>query len=184
MELGALVAGAVGLARRWEAPPRLTVDIDRSPSALPGDTAFSLARGFAAYALSLAFTLGDGAIAAYSRPAERVMLPVLDVLQSIPVLGFSRAWSRGMVALFPHTNVGLDLACVVMIFTGQAWTMTFSSCGSLRAIPADLREVAGLYGVRWWKPFRTVEVPSAMIGLVSGRLAPRPGVGGEAQAHL
>jgi NitT/TauT family transport system permease protein len=164
--LGALVAGVVGLARRWEAPLRPTVEIDLSPWALPGYTALSLARGFAAYALSLAFTLSYGTIAAYSRRAERVMLPVLDILQSIPVLGFLPGLVLGMVALFPHTNVGLELACILMIFTGQVWNMTFSFYGSLRAIPADLREVASLYGFRWWKRFRTVEVPSAMIGLV------------------
>jgi len=72
----------------------------------------------------------------------------------------------GMVGLFPHSNVGLELACVVMIFTGQVWNMTFSFYGSLRAIPLELREVARVHRFGWWKRFRTLEVPWAMIGLV------------------
>ena len=164
--LAALVAGVVGLARRWHAPLRPTIEIDLSLWALPGYTLLSLARGVAAYLLSLCFTLVYGTIAAYSRPAERVMIPVLDILQGIPVLGFLPGLVLGMVALFPHSNTGLELACVIMIFTGQVWNMTFSFYGSLRAIPAELREAAQVYRFGWWKRFRTVEVPSAMIGLV------------------
>jgi NitT/TauT family transport system permease protein len=164
--LAAAVAGVVALAHRWRAPLRPTVDIDLSLWSLPKYTLLSLARGVAAYVLSLVFTLVYGSIAAHHRIAERVMIPVLDVLQGIPVLGFLPGLVLGMVALFPHSNVGLELACVVMIFTGQVWNMTFSFYGSLRAIPAELREAARVYHFGWWRQFRTVEVPSAMIGLV------------------
>ncbi len=164
--LAALVAGTVGLARRWTAPLRPTVVIDLSVGALPVYTLYSLARGLAAYVLSLGFTLVYATSAAHSRRAERVMIPVLDILQGIPVLGFLPGLVLGMVALFPHSNVGLELACVIMIFTGQAWNMTFSLYGSLRAIPAELREVAQVHRFGWWKRFRTLEVPSGMIGLV------------------
>ncbi|MBI1813502.1 MAG: ABC transporter permease subunit [Deltaproteobacteria bacterium] len=164
--LGALIAGLVALARRWEAPLRPTVDIDLSVWALPKYTLLSLARGVAAYILSLIFTLTYGTVAAYSRRAERVMIPVLDILQGIPVLGFLPGLVLGMVALFPHSNIGLELACIVMIFTGQVWNMTFAFYGALRAIPTELREAAQVYRFGWWKRFRTVEVPSAMIGLV------------------
>lgn len=164
--LGALVAGTVGLAHRWSAPLRPKIDIDLSPWALPKYTLLSLARGIVAYVLSLGFTLVYGTVAAYNRRAERVMIPVLDVLQGIPVLGFLPGLVLGMVGLFPRSNVGLELACVVMIFTGQVWNMTFSFYGSLRAIPAELHEVARIHRFGWWKRFRTVEVPSAMIGLV------------------
>jgi NitT/TauT family transport system permease protein len=163
---GALLAGIVGFARRWEAPLRPATVIDLSPSALPLYTLLSLGRGFAAYFLSLAFTLVYGTIAAHNRRAERVMIPVIDVLQGIPVLGFLPGVVLAMVALFPHSNVGLELACVVMIFTGQVWNMTFSFYGSLRAIPTDLVEVATLHRFGWWKRFGTLEVPSATIGLV------------------
>src|SRR5579862_655023 len=164
--LAATVAGVVALARRWSAPLRPTVEIDLSLWSLPKYTLLSLARGIAAYILSLLFTLVYGTVAAHNRIAERVMIPVLDILQGIPVLGFLPGLVLGMVALFPHSNVGLELACVVMIFTGQAWNMTFSFYGSLRSIPTELREAALVYRFGWWKRFRTVEVPSAMIGLV------------------
>ncbi len=164
--LGALVAGVVGLAQRWEAPIRPAVEIDLSPSALPLYTLLSLSRGFAAYLLSLAFTLVYGTIAAHDRRAEKVMLPLLDIGQGIPVLGFLPGLVLGMVALFPKTNVGLELACILMIFTGQVWNMTFSYAGSLRSIPEELREVARLHRFSFWKRFRTVEVSSSVIGLV------------------
>lgn len=164
--LGALIAGVVGLARGWSAPLRPTATIDLSLWALPRYTLLSLARGLAAYVLSLTFTLIYGTTAAHSRTAERVMLPILDICQGIPVLGFLPGLVLGLVALFPHSNIGLELACVVMIFTGQVWNMTFSFFGSLRAIPAELREAAQVYRFGWWKRFHTLEVPSAMIGLV------------------
>ena len=94
------------------------------------------------------------------------MIPLLDIGQGIPVLGFLPGLVLGMVALFPRTNVGLELACILMIFTGQVWNMTFSYFGSLRAIPAELHEVARIHRFGWWKRFRTVEVSSSVIGLV------------------
>jgi NitT/TauT family transport system permease protein len=164
--LGALVAGVVGLAQRWEAPIRQAVEIDLSPSALPLYTLLSLSRGFAAYLLSLAFTLVYGTIAAHGKRAEKVMLPLLDIGQGIPVLGFLPGLVLGMVALFPRTNVGLELACIIMIFTGQVWNMTFSYIGSLRSIPEELHEVARIHRFSFWKRFRIVEVASGVIGLV------------------
>ena len=164
--VGALVAGVVALAQRWEAPIRQAVEIDLSPSALPLYTLLSLSRGFAAYLLSLAFTLVYGTVAAHSKRAEKVMLPLLDIGQGIPVLGFLPGLVLGMVALFPKTNVGLELACILMIFTAQVWNMTFSYVGSLRSIPEELQEVARLHRFSFWKRFRTVEVSSSVIGLV------------------
>src|ERR1019366_3725370 len=145
---------------------RPAVEIDLSPSALPLYTLLSLSRGFAAYLLSLAFTLVYGTIAAHDRRAEKVMLPLLDIGQGITVLGFLPGLVLGMVALFPKTNVGLELACILMIFTAQVWNMTFSYVGSLRSIPEDLQEVARLHHFSFWKRFRTVEVSSSVIGLV------------------
>ena len=164
--VGALVAGVVALAQRWHAPIRPTVDIDLSPRALPGYTLLSLSRGFAAYLLSLVFTLVYGTIAAHGRRAEKVLVPILDIGQGIPVLGFLPGLVLGMVALFPKTNVGLELACIVMIFTGQVWNMTFSYIASLRSIPNELREVARIHRFSFWKRFWTVEVSSSVIGLV------------------
>ena len=164
--LAASIAGVVALAERWGAPLREAAPIDLSPSALPAYTLLSLSRGLAAYVLSLAFTLAVGTLAARSPRAEKVLIPMLDIGQGIPVLGFLPGLVLGMVALFPRTNVGLELACIVMIFTGQVWNMAFSFYGSLKGVPAELHEVARLNRFSRWKTFRTVELPSAVIGLV------------------
>jgi NitT/TauT family transport system permease protein len=169
----ALVAGLGGtiywlilLAHEWSGELRPTVDIDLSPSALPGYALLSLSRGLAAYLLSLAFTLGYGYWAARDRVAERVLIPALDILQSIPVLGFMPGLVLGLVAAFPRSNVGLELASVIMIFTGQAWNMTFSFYHSLRSIPRDLDEAATLNRFGRWQRLVNLELPFAAIGLV------------------
>ncbi len=162
----AAVFGMIRLAQQWSGALRPTVEIDLSARALPGYAALSLSRGLAAYALSLAFTLVYGYWAAKDRIAERVLIPALDILQSIPVLGFMPGLVIGLVALFPGTNAGLELASVIMIFTGQAWNMTFSFYHSLRSVPRDLAEVATLNRFGWWQRFRWVELPFSAIGLV------------------
>lgn len=171
-ELGflAFVAAITGLlvmmGKEVAAPYHPQVVIDLSPLALPRYTLLSLGRGFMAYVLSLAFTLGYGTLAAHNRRAEKVMLPALDVLQAIPVLGFLPGLVLAMISLFPTREIGLEAACVIMIFTAQAWNMTFSFHGSLRSIPEPLREVASLHYLNGWQIFRLLELPSAMIGLV------------------
>jgi NitT/TauT family transport system permease protein len=164
--LGGGIYGLVHLAREWTGALRPAVDIDLSFGALPGYALLSLSRGLAAYLLSLAFTLVYGYWAAHDRVAQRVLIPALDILQSIPVLGFMPGVVLGLVGLFPHSNVGLELASVIMIFTGQAWNMTFSFYYSLRSIPRDLMEVAILNRFGWWQRFRWVELPFSAIGLV------------------
>ncbi len=158
--------GFLNVAREWRGPLRPTVAIDLSPLALPQYVLFSLVRGFSAYLLSLVFTLIYGYIAAYNKRAEKVMIPLLDILQSIPVLGFLPGLVLALVALFPHSNVGLELAAVLMIFTGQVWNMTFSFYNSLRAIPNDLREAGSVYKLKWWERFTKLELPYSAIGLV------------------
>ncbi len=164
--LGAVLASFIAAGREWARPLAREVAIDTSLSALPRYTLFSLCRGLTAYVLSLGFTIVYGTMAAHSRRAERVLIPVLDVLQSIPVLSFVPGLVLGLVALFPDSNVGLELACVLAIFTGQVWNMTFSYHASLRAIPRELAEVGRLFGFGFRKRLLTLEIPSAMIGLV------------------
>ncbi len=168
-----LVLGLAGLAfaffdlgREWAGVHRPSIAIDLSPSALPRYTMFSLFRGLLAYVVSLGFTLVYGYWAARDRVAGRVLLPLLDILQSIPVLGFMPGLILALVALFPGSNIGLELAAVIMIFTGQAWNMTFSFVHSLRSVPADLREVATVYRFSWWQRLGKVELPFATLGLV------------------
>src|SRR5690242_6269417 len=162
----AVVGGLVLMGEQAQAPYREKVEISLSLATLPKYTLLSLGRGFAAYALSLVFTLVYGTIAAHNHRAEKVMMPVLDVLQAIPVLGFLPGLVLALVALFPTRQIGLEIACIIMIFTGQAWNMVFSFHGNLRGIPSPLREAAAISRLGGWKTFKLLEVPAAMIGLV------------------
>ena len=164
--IAALVFGLLRLGAEWTAPSRAAVEIDLSPWALPAYALYSLSRGLIAYVLSLIFTLVYGYWAAKSAPAERVLVPMLDVLQSIPVLGFMPALVIALVSAFPSSNVGLEMAAVLMIFTGQARNMTFSFYYSLKSTPNDQREVATAYRFTWWQRLRWVELPFATIGLL------------------
>lgn len=164
--LAGLLYGVIDLASEWAGEHRPGIEIDLSPWALPRYTFFSLVRGLLAYAISLGFTLVYGYWAAKDRVAERVLVPLLDILQSIPVLGFMPGLILALVALFPHSNVGLEMAAVIMIFTGQAWNMTFSFYHSIRAVPMDLREAATVYRFNWWQRFKWVELPYSTMGLV------------------
>ncbi len=167
--LAGLVGVALGIHRiagEWSGPQRPEVAIDLSPWALPKYAMFSLSRGLIAYALSLAFTLVYGYWAAKDRVAERVLIPLLDILQSIPILGFMPGLVLGLVRIFPTTNTGLELAAVLMMFTGQVWNMTFSFYHSLRAVPADLGEVGRVYRFSWWERLKWIELPFATLGLV------------------
>ena len=165
-----VIAGVIGatvmISREFVAPQHTGIIIDLSLWSLPKYTMLSLARGVAAYLLSLVFTLVYGTVAAHNRRAEKVMLPALDVLQAIPVLGFLPGLVLALIALFPAHEIGLELACIIMIFTAQVWNMTFSFHASLRNVPQALREVAALQNLNGWQMFKLVEVPSAMIGLV------------------
>ena len=153
-------------ASRWAAPLTPTVKIDLSPAVLPAYAGYSLLRMLLAYLLSLVFTLIYGHVAATHRRAERVMLPVLDILQSIPILSFLPAVTLALVAAFPHSNIGLELASVVLIFTSQAWNMTFSFYHSAKTLPSDLQEVSTITRLRPWRRFLILEVPASMIGLI------------------
>ena len=140
--------------------------LDLRPQALPGYAGLSLLRMTAAYVLSLVFTLVVGYTAARNRSAERILIPALDILQSIPVLSFLPAVLLAMLALFPGRIIGLELASVVLIFTGMVWNMAFSFYHSLLTIPEDLLEAARVLRLSWWQRFTRLELPSAAIGLV------------------
>jgi NitT/TauT family transport system permease protein len=166
LALAALLYSLVGVGKEWNGAMRPKVEIDLSPSALPKYTFFSLVRGFVAYGISLVFTIVYGYIAAYNKRAEKIMIPLLDILQSIPVLGFLPSLVLALVAIFPRSNFGLELAAVLMIFTGQVWNMTFSFYNSLRSIPAELRETARVYKLSWWRRFTELELPYSAMGLI------------------
>jgi len=154
------------LARSWFGPFNPHVEISRDPSHLPLYAAYSLLRITIAYILSLAFTLVYGYVAAYNPRAERIMIPLLDILQSIPVLSFLPGVMLAMVALFPHHQVGVEMGAILLIFTGQVWNMAFSFYSSLKSIPRDMREAAKIYRFNWYQRFTQFELPFAAIGLV------------------
>jgi NitT/TauT family transport system permease protein len=154
------------VGRAWLGPFTPEVDISRSPWALPAYAGYSLLRITIAYLLSLAFTLVYGYVAAYNPRAERFMIPLLDVLQSIPVLSFLPGVMLAMVALFPGRQLGVEAGAILLIFTGQVWNMAFSFYASLKSIPKEMREAAKIYGFSWWQRFIEMELPFAAIGLV------------------
>jgi NitT/TauT family transport system permease protein len=161
-----LFYGVLVVARTWLGPFTPQVEISRSPWALPAYAGYSLLRIAIAYALSLAFTLVYGYIAAYNPKAERFMIPLLDVLQSIPVLSFLPGVMLAMVALFPGRQLGVEAGAILLIFTGQVWNMAFSFYASLKSIPKEMREAATTYRFSWWQRFVEMELPFAAIGLV------------------
>ncbi len=154
------------LARSWFGPFNPHVEISRDPTKLPLYAAYSLLRIAIAYILSLAFTLVYGYVAAYNARAERIMIPLLDILQSIPVLSFLPGVMLAMVALFPHHQIGVEMGAILLIFTGQVWNMAFSFYSSLKSIPRDMREAAQIYRFNWYQRFTQFELPYAAIGLV------------------
>ena len=146
--------------------PNRQMHINLSPAALPGYAARSLLRMFIAFGASILFTLVYGYVAAHNHTARKILIPLLDILQSVPVLGFLSITVTGFMALFPGSIMGLECASIFAIFTGQAWNMTFSFYQSLITIPRELREAATVYQLNWWQRFVKLEVPFSMIGLV------------------
>ena len=142
------------------------VPIDLSIGALPGYAALSLARCLAAFMLSLIFTLVWGSIAAHSRRAERVMIPALDILQTIPVLSFLPPVTLALITLIPGSEIGLELACILMIFTGQAWNMAFGFYQAIRSLPPSLYEVARVNRFGAMRTFFRIELPGSTLALI------------------
>ncbi len=121
---------------------------------------------FIALFFSFVFTLLYGYAAARSRRAERVLIPILDILQSVPVLGFLTITVTVFIGLFPHSQIGLEAAAIFAIFTAQAWNMTFSFYASLKNLPRELDELSRSLRLTRWQRFWKIEVSSAAIGLV------------------
>lgn len=140
--------------------------VSTDPANLPYYAARSLLRMFAALGLSLAFTLIYATAAARLRRAAKVLIPLLDILQSVPILGFLSITITGFIALFPGSALGLECASIFAIFTSQAWNMTFAFYYSLVSQPRELDEASRLLRLSHWQRFWRVDVPSGMIPLV------------------
>jgi NitT/TauT family transport system permease protein len=162
----ALLYGLLWLGRYGLSPSQPQTEISLAPGALPKYAFFSVARLGTAYLLSLGFTLVYGYLAAYNARAERFLVPLLDILQSIPVLSFLPGVMLAMIALFPSRQLGVELGSILLIFTGQVWNMTFSFYSSLKNLPRELREAAAIYRFNWWQRLLQLELPYASIGLI------------------
>jgi NitT/TauT family transport system permease protein len=140
--------------------------INLSLSFLPNYALQTLVRMLAAYGLSLLFSLVYAYVAYRSSTWSKVLIPLLDILQSIPVLSFLPAVVLALVGLFPGQRLGIELASILLIFTGMTWNMTFSFYQSLSSIPNELIEASQVYRLSAWQRFWTVELPSGVVGLV------------------
>jgi NitT/TauT family transport system permease protein len=161
----ALVAwGGMAMGARYEIGDALPINLD--PWALPEYALRTVLRMGAAMLVSLLFTLTVAPLAAKSRQAEKILIPTIDILQSVPVLGFLSISVAGFIALFPGRLLGVECAAIFAIFTSQAWNMTFSVYQSLRTIPTELVEAAQMYRLSAWRRFWRLEIPYAMPNLV------------------
>jgi NitT/TauT family transport system permease protein len=162
--LTAIAKSYHGIAAPLPAPNTSPISLDYSQ--LPFYAFRTVLRMFAALAASLVFTFTYATLAAKSRRAEMVLIPALDVLQSVPILGFLSFTVTFFLGLFPGNTLGAELAAIFAIFTSQAWNMAFSFYQSLRTVPEDLHEVARGFRLTGWQKFWQLEAPFAMPGLI------------------
>jgi NitT/TauT family transport system permease protein len=159
-----LLYGGIRLA--FNAPAEVQgPDIRLEPRALPWYALLSVGRMAAAYALSLLFTIFYGRAAAYNRNAERILMPLLDVLQSVPILSFLPVVLLSLSAILPQ-KLAVEIASIVLIFTSQVWNMTFGWYQSLTTIPKELREASNIFRLNAWLRFKKLELPFGMISLI------------------
>lgn len=156
----------LGIHLAIQAPPVVRgPQIDLDPRFLPYYSFRSLERMAIAYVLSLLFSLVYGYAAATNKTGRAILLPLIDTLQSIPILSFLPVVLLSLTAILKE-EVATEIAAIVLIFTSQAWNMTFSFFQSLTTIPAELKEAARIYRFGWWLRFKTVELPFSAIGLI------------------
>jgi NitT/TauT family transport system permease protein len=165
--IGFLLFFSIGAQQTWAPISTLQSEaISLDPGNLPEYAVRTTLRMLAAMVASLIFTLVYGTLAAKSRRAEKLLVPVLDILQSVPVLGYISFTVTFFLLLFPGRVLGAECAAIFAIFTSQAWNMTFSFYQSLRMLPRDLVEVSSNLQLSGWQKFWKLDVPFAMPGLV------------------
>jgi NitT/TauT family transport system permease protein len=165
--IGFLLFFSIAARETWAPMSTLQGEvISLDPTNLPEYAMRTTLRMLAAMAASLVFTLLYGTLAAKSRRAEKVLVPVLDILQSVPVLGYISFTVTFFLLLFPGRVLGAEFAAIFAIFTSQAWNMTFSFYQSLRMLPRDLEEVSSNLQLSGWQKFWKLDVPFAIPGLV------------------
>jgi NitT/TauT family transport system permease protein len=162
--LAAILYGGIRLA--FDAPAVVSgPEISLSPAALPWYALLSVGRMAIAYFLSLLFSLFYGYAAARNPAARKVLMPVLDVLQSVPILSFLPVVLLSLSAIFPE-HFATEISAIVLIFTSQAWNITFSFYQSITTIPSELKEASAIFRFSPWLRFKELELPFAAIGLI------------------
>ena len=167
-----LVMGLITLlawgSRQMAVPytPGQEIPLSLDPSCLPLYALRTVLRMVAALIFSLIFTFTYATLAAKSRRAEELLVPILDILQSVPILGFLSITVTGFIAMFPGSLFGVECASIFAIFTSQAWNMAFSFYQSLRTVPKELQEASVLFGLSSWQRFWKLETPFATPGLI------------------
>jgi NitT/TauT family transport system permease protein len=159
-----LALGAKSTFAPLEAVQRAPISLD--PAMLPDYAVRTVLRILAAMVASLLFTFNYGTFAAKSRRAEIILIPILDVLQSVPILGYISFTIVFLMRLFPGSVLGAEFASIFAVFTSQAWNMAFSFYQSLRTLPNDLDEASRAFRFSSWQRFWRLEVPFAVPGLV------------------
>jgi NitT/TauT family transport system permease protein len=146
--------------------PGEQIPLSLDPVHLPLYALRTVLRMVAALILSFAFTFIYATVAAKSRRAESILVPLLDILQSVPILGFLSITVTGFIALFPGNLLGVEMAAIFAIFTSQAWNMAFSFYQSLKTVPKELQEASNLFGLSSWQKFWKLEAPLATPNLI------------------
>ena len=168
----ALVMGLITLlawgSRQMAVPyiPGEQIPLSLDPVHLPMYALRTVLRMVAALIASFAFTFTYATVAAKSRRAESILVPLLDILQSVPILGFLSITVTGFIALFPGNLLGVEMAAIFAIFTSQAWNMAFSFYQSLKTVPKELQEASDLFGLSSWQKFWKLEAPFATPNLI------------------
>ena len=162
--LAALAFGAMQMSRPFVVGQATPISLD--PANLPYYLLRTILRMFTALGFALLFSFAFAAVAAKYRAAEKILIPLLDVLQSVPILGFQAIAIAPFIALFPGNLLGVECAAIFAIFTSQAWNMAFSLYQSIRTVPPELGEAARIFRLSGWQRFWRLELPFAMPGLL------------------
>ena len=156
--------GAMQMARPFIVGQATPISLD--PIYLPYYLLRTILRMFTALAFALLFSFVFAAVAARYRAAEKIMIPMLDILQSVPILGFQAIAIAPFIALFPGSLLGVECAAIFAIFTSQAWNMAFSLYQSMRTVPPELKEASRVFRLSGWQRFWRLDLPFAMPGLL------------------
>ena len=162
--LAALAFGATQMSRPFEVGQPTSISLD--PAYLPYYLLRTILRMFTALACALVFSFVFATVAAKNRTAEKVLIPLLDVLQSVPILGFQAISIAPFIALFPGNLLGVECAAIFAIFTSQAWNMAFSLYQSIKTVPAELGEASRVFRLSGWQRFWRLELPFATPALL------------------